>query len=148
MAQTVKAKVAASGGALAEAEARAREACELLTPFLFHQCRARTLQSQMLLAQGHVAEAREVASLGVRRLEGCGSEGTQAVGLRLSLAEACLAEGDTQAGEAALRRALQCLRARAEDIPDAAARERFFHQVPENARTLELARQRWGAAGA
>ncbi|HYO59586.1 hypothetical protein [Archangium sp.] len=56
------------------------------------------------------------------------------------------AEGDTPAGEAALRRALQCLRTRAEDIPDAAARERFLRQVPENARTLALARQRWGAA--
>jgi hypothetical protein len=48
--------------------------------------------------------------------------------------------------EAALRRALQCLRTRAGDIPDAAARERFLQQVPENARTLELARQRWGTA--
>jgi len=65
---------------------------------------------------------------------------------RLALAEACLAEGDTGAGEAALRRAVECVRARASDIPEAGARERFLRQVPENARTLELARQRWGDA--
>lgn len=62
----------------------------------------------------------------------------------LQQAEACLAEGDNNTGEQALRKALQCLRRRARDIPDAAARERFLLQVPDNARTLELARQRWG----
>jgi hypothetical protein len=62
------------------------------------------------------------------------------------LAEACFAEGDVPAGEAALRRALQCVRERVYDIPDEAARQRFLRQVPENARTVELARQRWGEA--
>jgi hypothetical protein len=66
------------------------------------------------------------------------------VGVHLALAESCLAGGDAQAGEAALRKAMQCLRACAHDIPDVAARQRFQLQVPENARTLELARQRWG----
>ena len=146
LAHTLKAKVATNGGDLAEAEARAREACELLAPFPFHQCPAWTLLRQILLAQGRAAEAREVATLGVHRLEQCGGEGAEAVGVRLALAEACLAQGDSQAGEAALLHALQGLRARAGDIPDAAARERFLHQVPENARTLELARQRWGTA--
>jgi tetratricopeptide (TPR) repeat protein len=144
LAHTLKAKVAANDGNLAEAEMWARKACELLTSFLFHQRMARTLLTRVLLAQGRVAEAREVAALGVRRLEQCGSEGAHAVGLRLALAEACLAEGDTPAGVTALREALRCLRTRAEDIPDTAARERFLQQVPENARTLELARQRWG----
>jgi serine/threonine protein kinase len=146
LAHTLKAKVAANGDDLAGAEARAREACELLAPFPFYQRKAQTLLTRVLLAQGRATEAREVAALGVRRLEQCGGEGAEAVGLRLALAEACLAQGDTQAGEAALREASRCLRTRAEDIPDAAARERFLHQVPENARTLELARQRWGTA--
>jgi hypothetical protein len=79
-------------------------------------------------------------------VERCGLQGAEAVELRLALAEACLAQGDAQAGEAALREALRCLRARAADIPDTAARERFLRQVPENARTLELARQSWGTA--
>ncbi len=145
-AHLLKAKVAANEGNLDEAEAWARKACELLAPFFLHQCMARRLLSQVLLAQGRAAEAREVAALGVQRLEQCGSEGAETVGMRLALAEACLAGGAPQAGEVALRGALQCLRTRAEDIPDAAARERFLHQVPENARTLELARQRWGTA--
>jgi tetratricopeptide (TPR) repeat protein len=146
LAYTLKAKVAANRGDLDEAETWARQACEALAPFLYHQRTARTLLTQVLLAQGRAAEAREVAGLGVQRLEQCGSEGAEAVGLRLALAEACLAGGDSQTGEAALRQALQCLRTRAGDIPDAAARERFLQQVPENARTLELARQRWGTA--
>ncbi len=143
-ARTLKAKVAANAGDLVGAEAWAREACELLAPFLLHQCPPRTLLSEVLLGQGRASEAREVAELGVRQLERCDSQGAEAVGMLLALTEACLVEGDTQAGEAVLRKALQCLGTRAEDIPDAAARERFLQQVPENARTLELARQRWG----
>jgi tetratricopeptide (TPR) repeat protein len=144
LADTAKARVAAAGGDLTEAEARAREACKRLAPIFFFQLLARTQLARVLLAQGRAAEAREVAAQGVQRLEQSGSEGTGAVGLRLALAEAYLAEGDTQAGEAALRRALQCVRTRAGDIPEAVARERFLHAVPENARVLELARQRWG----
>ncbi len=141
-----KARGALRGGNLAEAEARARQACELLATMHFYQQLARTQRAQALLGLGRAAEAREVVTPGVQWLEQSGSEGVVAVGLRLALAEACLAEGDTEAGEAALRRAVQCVRARAGDIPDAAARERFLQQVPENARTLELACQRWGAA--
>ena len=48
----------------------------------------------------------------------------------------------------ALRAALRCVRARSSDIPEPGARERFLRQLPENARTLELARQRWGEATA
>jgi hypothetical protein len=75
-------------------------------------------------------------------------EGVYAVGMYLALAEACIAQGDASAGEAALHKALRCVQARASDIPEAEARERFLSQVPENARTLELARQRWGESAA
>jgi len=147
MAHTVRARVAAGDGALAEAESWARKACEQMAPFHSAQRTLRMLLSQVLLAQGRVAEAREEAALGVWWLEQEGGEGLMAVGLRLALAEACLAEGDTSAGEQALRRALQSLHASAHDIPDAAARERLLREVPENARALELARQRWGEVG-
>jgi hypothetical protein len=136
--------VAASTGALTEAEAGARRACELLTSIPRELFYARVLLSQALLAQGRTAEARQQAELGVQRLEECRSDGFEAVSVRLALAEACLAEGDTPSGEAALRRAVQCVREGARDIPEEAARERFLQKVPENARTLELARQRWG----
>ena len=36
---------------------------------------------------------------------------------------------------------------RAQDLPDAATRELFLSKVPENARTRELAHQRWGKDG-
>jgi hypothetical protein len=145
LAALVEAKVAVRRGALSEAEAEARKACGQLASMFFHHARAQRLLSQVLLAQGRAAEARQVAALGVQRLDESGSEGVGAGGLHLALAEACLADGDTQAGEAALRRALQCVRNRAGDIPDAAARARFLQQVPENARVLALARERWGA---
>jgi hypothetical protein len=144
MAWLAKAKVAAHTGQLAEAEAHVRKACDLMIPVLFYQLAGWTVLTQVLLAQGRAAEARQVATRGVELLEQCGSEGVRAVGIRLALAEACLADGDTPAGEAALRKAVQCLRTRASDIPDEALRQRFLHLVPENARTLALARQHGG----
>ncbi|MFY0571447.1 protein kinase domain-containing protein [Archangium lansingense] len=142
----VRARVAAARGELGEAEQQARQAREKLTSYLFEQLSVLVLLSGVLLAQGRAAEAREVAASAARELEALGGSALPTVGVYLALAEACLAEGDVPEGEAALRRALQCLRTRVADIPDAAARERFLHQVPENARTLELARQRWGTA--
>jgi hypothetical protein len=143
MALTVRARVAAGHGELAEAEGWARKACELMAPFHSTQRTLRMLLSQVLLAQGRVAEARQEAELGVRWVEQEGGEGLMAVGLRVRLAEACLAEGAISEGEQALRRALQSLKASAHSIPEGAARERFLREVPENARAWELARQRW-----
>ncbi|HYO73583.1 MAG TPA: serine/threonine-protein kinase PknK, partial [Archangium sp.] len=133
-------------GELLEAEAHGRTACQLLKPLLTYSVLAHTVLSSILLAQGRAAEARQVAMPGVRALEQMGGAGVYAVGMHLALADACFAEGDARSGEAALRQALACVRARAHDIPDTEARERFLRQVPENARTLELARQRWGDA--
>jgi hypothetical protein len=147
LAHACLAEVLAAGGELSEAESQARRACEQLVPFRTFLSLARRVLSSVLLAQGRATEARQVAELGVRELEWMGSSGVYAVATRLVLAEACLAEGDAGAGDAALRRAVECVRARARDIPDTEARERFLRQVPENARTLELARQRWGETG-
>jgi ATP/maltotriose-dependent transcriptional regulator MalT len=133
-------------GELREAETHARQACEFLSTYLTHEVYARTVLGTVLLAQGRAMEARQVAELGVRDLEQMRSQGVFAVAMYLALAETCFAQGDTTAGDAALRDALRCVQARASDIPEAAARERFLTQVPENARTRELARQRWGEA--
>ncbi len=138
------ARVAAFQGRFSEAEQHAVLAREALEPFLPYQLLARTQWSAALLAQQRVAEARTVAEAGVEVLRQMGGVGAASVATWLALAEACLAQGDTSAGEEALRQAVRSLRLRAEDIPDAAARERFFRQVPENARTRELAIQRWG----
>jgi hypothetical protein len=140
--------ILATRGDLHEAEAYARQACELLAPYKASSGFARVVLGDSLLAQGRAAEARQVVALGAGELEQMGSQGVYAVAVHLALAEACFAEGDGGAGEAALREALRCVRARASDIPDGALRESFLSQVPENARTLELARQRWGESGA
>jgi eukaryotic-like serine/threonine-protein kinase len=139
----ILARVAMARGELREAEAHARSACEHLVLFMANQPLARSTLSNILRAQGRAAEAREIAELGARELEQMGNAGLYAVPLRLALAEACFAEGDASAGEAALREALQCVRDRANDIPEPAVRERFLTHVPENARTLALARERW-----
>ncbi|QRO00448.1 protein kinase [Archangium violaceum] len=140
------AHVMAGNGELREAESHARMACAQLAPFPAYLIFARTTLASVLLAQGRVAEARAVAALGVRELEQMGSEGEYAVSMYLALVEACFAGGDIGAGEAALRKAVRCVRARADDIPEPATRERFLRRVPQNARILELARQRWGEA--
>jgi hypothetical protein len=113
-----------------------------------HRVYAHLVLSTVLLAQARGAEARQVAELGVRDLERMRSQGMFVVAMRLALAEACFAEGEIGAGERALREAVRCVQARASDIPDASVRECFLRQVPENARTLELAHQRWGEAAA
>ncbi|HYO54720.1 serine/threonine-protein kinase PknK [Archangium sp.] len=148
IAHSVLAKVIGDRGGLHEAEAHARKACELLAPFQADVVYARRFLSNILLARGKAAEAREVAALGVRELEETRGMGIYAVAIRLALAEACFAEGDAEEGEAALRQAVECVRARASDIPGPEARERFLRQVPENVRALELARQRWGETAA
>ncbi len=131
-------------GRFAEAEVSARQACETLSRFPPYHLVARTTLCTAILKQGRAAEARQVAEEGVKLLERMGGIGAASVGVWLVLAEACLAQGDETAGDDALRRAVQYLLLRASDIPDAAARERFMAQVPLNARTRELASQRWG----
>jgi tetratricopeptide (TPR) repeat protein len=148
VAHAMLAKVLAASGELREAETYARRACELLAPFLSYLVYARTVLSNVLLARGRATEARQVADLGVRDVARMGSWGVFAAAMHLSLAEACFADGDSRTGEMALREAVECVRARAADIPDPATRERFQRQVPANARILELARQRWGEAAA
>jgi len=146
IAQLVLARVRIAQGAAPEAERHARHACELLASLRTFLIDARTLHGNALLAQGHVAEARRVTELGVRELTEMNSQGVYAVAMRLSLAKACFAQGETASGERALREALRCVRTRAADIPDPEVRERFLLQVPENAHTRELARERWGDA--
>jgi tetratricopeptide (TPR) repeat protein len=144
IAYLVLAKVALFQGQLQEAEPRARKACEVLGVFLPYQLMARHTLCSLLLAQGRTSEARTEAEQGVRVLEKMGGAGAVSVGTWLALAEACLAQEDTAAGDRALREAMRCLSLRASDIPERDARERFLSQVPENARARELARGRWG----
>ncbi len=144
IAHVALARVAAFQGQLREAEVQARRACAVLAMFVPYRLMAYATLSTVLLAQQRVAEARAEAEQGVHALEKMGGAGAVSVGMWLALAEACFAQADMAAGGHALREAVRCLRLRAEDIPEEAARERFLSQVPENARTRELARERWG----
>jgi len=144
----VLAKVATARGEPHEAEAQARRACEAMAFCPPYRLLARGVLSASLLAQGRLPEAREEAARGVQELEQMGGGGFVSVKSYLALAEACFASAEAEAGESALRRALQCVHTRAEDLPDLALRDRLLHQVPEHARVLELARLRWGEAKA
>jgi serine/threonine protein kinase/tetratricopeptide (TPR) repeat protein len=145
-AHLVLTRLAAAGGQLAEAEAQARKAREVLAPFVPVAAEARWRLGAVLLSQGRAAEARQEVELTLRELEALGPGGVAQIGLLQVLAEACFALGDTAAGEQALRSAVLRVRSRAVEIPETALRERFLLQVPENARVLELARHRWGQA--
>jgi hypothetical protein len=138
----VLARVEAGSGKPAEGEVLARKACELLAPVPVFIPLTSLFLGSLLLNQGRMAEAREVAARALRQVESTGGGGWAQVGLLQVLAEACFAGGDTAAGEQALRQALECVRARANIIEEEAVRERFLHQVPENARILELERLR------
>ncbi|MDY7229018.1 protein kinase [Hyalangium sp. s54d21] len=140
------ARVALAQDLPSDAEEWAREACELLSALSTYQLLARTCRSTALLARGRALEARGEAEQGMRALERTGRAGVASVGLCLALFQACHAQRDEEAAEEALRLAMECLHQRARDLPDAATRERFLCHVPENARVLHLARQRWGAS--
>jgi tetratricopeptide (TPR) repeat protein len=137
------ARFAANRHALAEAEAHGREACTWLESLPYYQLQARVFLSSLLLAQHRVAEAREEALRGIHSLEKMGG-GMHTLSVHLALAEACVAAGASAEADAALRTALDCLRLRARDIPEPAARERFLRQVPENALLLKRVQERWG----
>ncbi len=144
LAHLTLAKVSMAQGSLTEAQEHAAQACDLLQVFgAFHLLACNALCAT-LLAQGRAAEARAEAEQGRRLLERLGDGGAASVGTWLALAETGGAMGDVAAADLALRQALRCLRLRAGELPDAAARERFLRQVPEHARVLELAHQRWG----
>jgi tetratricopeptide (TPR) repeat protein len=146
VAHTALAKVALARGAPQEAEDWARGASELLSNRLSYRLLAHIILSESLLTRGQLVRAREEVGRCVPEWEQLESGGFAAIRRLGVLAEVCFAQGDTEAGESALKRALRYLRTSAEDLPDPAFRARFLNQVPENARVLELARLRWGEA--
>ena len=139
------ARVALNQGAPAEAERWAREACEFLGGLIVYGLHARTSLSAAQLAQGRAAEARAEAEPWVPMLDQIRGP---AVGLWLVLAEACRTLGEDTSAESALRQALESLRQKVLCLPDAEARERMVHHVPEHARLLQVARQHWGESWA
>jgi hypothetical protein len=92
-------------------------------------------------AQGRASEALAAAEDAVARciaMGGCGI--FRGAFVRLAHAEALHATGDREAAQRAIADARTHLLAIADKIPDPAYRQSFLDNVPENARTLALAR--------
>jgi len=94
------------------------------------------------LAQGRIAEALAAAEEGLAQYEAMAACGFfRGAFLRLVHAECLEAAGDHEAAKAAIATAKERLFAIAAKIGDPEYRKSFLEGVPENRRTLELARQ-------
>ncbi|WP_437964096.1 protein kinase [Sorangium sp. So ce260] len=129
----------------AEREARAAAALSQSAPMLGAQASA--IRARALLALGRTDDAMSTAAEASAQLAEFGTleEGESLV--RLTYAEALAASGRHAEALAAIASARDALLARAEKLSDPTWRERFLRDVPDNARTLELARQWLGAPG-
>jgi tetratricopeptide (TPR) repeat protein len=128
-------------GDLAEAESSARLAGEILAAPL--QPSAMAAEARALLAQGRAAEALALARTANDLLATMGAVEEYESLVRLVLPEALAATGDAAAAREALRAARDRLLARAGQIHNPAFRESFLTRLPDNARTVQLARE-WG----
>jgi tetratricopeptide (TPR) repeat protein len=128
-------------GDLDAAEREARAACELLATVPLDQFSATVTLAAVLLAQGRAREALATAEEAMARsasMPTCGM--FRGALLRLVRAEALLATGDHDGARVAIVTARACLLTNADKIGDPAYRKSFLENVPENARTLALAR--------
>jgi predicted ATPase len=98
------------------------------------------------LAQGRAAEGLEAAREAMSILEAIGSIDEGEALIRVVFAAALEATGDAVAARTAIAEARGHLLERADKIADPARRRSFLERVPDNARTLELAR-RWLGQG-
>ncbi|MFT3769807.1 MAG: AAA family ATPase [Minicystis sp.] len=117
----------------------------LVTPSRW-QLAAANLASVRLL-RGRVDEALDLARGAMAAFVAQGGFGLRGALVRLVHAEVLEAAGDRDAAHAALREARAELLARAARIPDPEVRAAFLTRVPENTRTLALARAWLGDGG-
>jgi len=131
-------------GEFAAAERTARTALALLTVQPLEHMAATATLAAALLAQGRAAEALVAAEEAMHQYEALGAFGFRGAYARLVHVEALEATGDHAGACRALSVARDRLQSQAAKIGDLALRRRFLEDLPENARTLALARQ-WGA---
>jgi serine/threonine protein kinase/tetratricopeptide (TPR) repeat protein len=141
--RTYLASILATRGELAVAEDLTRQALQTV------QAASRpTLLSDLagiLLKQGRTHEALIAAREAHDLFDALGGVEEGESQIRLIIAEALLATGDTEGARASIRRARERLLSRAAKISDAEWRSSFLDNLPENARTLSLARELLGA---
>jgi len=148
VAHGVLAEILRRRGDLPGAEAEVRAACEAARPFPPYSWDLIALRMQILIEQGRAAEALPIGDAAVRELHRLGLAGYGELALRLAVAEAHHAVGDTAAAAAALAVALERLWLRVTGIPEGLPRERYLTQVPVNARLITLGRAWLGEAAA
>jgi tetratricopeptide (TPR) repeat protein len=133
------AKIELHAGNLDAAEREARAAAELFMTAPPVRPAALAVLARVLLAKGRADDALAAAREAYSQLEELGSLEEGEATVRLTHAEALMANGlNTEAGQVLVTARDQLLQ-RAAKISDATWRERFLNQVPDNARTLALA---------
>jgi ATP/maltotriose-dependent transcriptional regulator MalT len=132
--------IRAAAGDLEAAEREARAAVDVLEMQPPTRTYALAQLAHVQLERGRTRDALQAATESMRVMEQLGSIDDGEALVRLVHAEALQANGEDDAAVRAIRAARDRLLARAETIRDPTWRESFFHNVPENARTLELAR--------
>jgi ATP/maltotriose-dependent transcriptional regulator MalT len=138
--RTRLAEILRTAGELEEAEAEARRAVKVVDPSEPNQVAARATLAEVLLARGQPAKALAEARKAMALLSSLGKVEDGEALTRLVYAEALFATGDRAAARAAIADARDRLLAAAARISDPRRRDSFLRNVPENARTLELAR--------
>jgi len=133
-------RVALAADDLTAARSHIRNAMTLLATSPPALAGARAVWSQILVESGHTADAVAEATAAVATVDALGGIEEFESLARLALVEALTAAGDTAAAHAALTRATARLHERAAAIGDPTLRASFLDGVPENRRTLELAR--------
>ncbi len=128
-------------GDLAQAVLEARTAVDVLAAIPPSRAMALGALAHALLASGRAEDALAAAREGMELLASLGGMEEGESLLRLTHAEALAATGALGAAWDAIAAARDRLLERAESISDVAWRESFLGAIPENARTLQLARE-------
>jgi len=128
-------------GDLPGAEAETRAACEAMRPFPSLSWDLYAQRMRILIELGRAAEARSIGEEAVQLLERLGLAGCGELDLRLALAEARHGAGQVDAARAGIADTIPRLKKRLDDIPEAAARERYLTEDPPCARLVLLAKE-------
>ncbi|MEZ4293911.1 MAG: AAA family ATPase [Polyangiaceae bacterium] len=120
------------------AEQRARRAALLAEDVPLYRAYAFAVLSAAELTLGRIPEAVAAAEASMTALSELGTEEGEAF-IRLTHVEALRAAGRIDEARAALFEADAKLSARAARIPDPAYQKSFLHNVPEHARTVQMA---------
>lgn len=139
-ARYIHAKLLAAHGDLEQAEQVVRQSYAELQIMPTVQISAAALFINILIQRGCTSEARRLAEENLERLKQIGDSTYNEIALRVAVAEARQADGDSAAARAALEDALTHLRRRAGHISDLEPRQRFLNNVKENARAQFLER--------